>query len=811
MRLIEDLRQAWRSLRGNPAFLVLSSGVLALGLAVTIGMYGVTYTMLEKTPSYPDADRLVGVRNTEPAKGFDGIDFAFIDFLEIKSTQKSFVEFVGLYTGTMTITGSGVPQRISGVFSSEGLLRMLKVNPILGRGFRPEDYVPGATSTVLLRHDLWRTQFGSDPAIVGRTIKMNGEPTTVIGVMPEGFEFIGKEEKAWTALRRDLSTEKRFDRNGIGVGIFGRLRDGVGLEEAAKEFESIGAELARKYPETNKGKVPWVATLSHNITGKDGVAIVQLLFYAVWAVLAIACANVASLIFVRANQRAYESSMRAALGASRGRLVALTLAESLIIAGLAALIGLALAWLGLDAMRRAMQTMFDGIPSWWNFEMNWRVVAMAVGAALISGLLAGIWPALRASRPDVMTVLRDGGRSGTGLRLSHFTSTMVVVEIALAVTLLCAAGVMTKALLVRVNSDLGVSNEGVMTGRVMLPENAYDLPAQAEFWPRLVRKLQDIPGVRTAYATNQLPGTDGFQVGIAVDGVRYADRTRYPAAELVTVAPGFFDAVNRSVAIGRDFSLADRPDSLRVAIVNQSFADRLLSGNEVLGRRIRTNPEDPASEWLTIVGVTPNITFGRDLERPDVPMPVVYTSLAQLPERFVSIAVVATGDQRRFTESMRGAVAALDPELPMYFVATLKESQDERRAGLTIVASMAMLFAAVAIVLAAVGLYGVLAFTTSRRVREIGIRRALGAQGKQILRSVLRGALLQLGLGLGIGAVLAPIVIGALPLFTTGGRPHDPWIYSLVFAMVASCALLASWMPALRALRIQPAVALRYE
>lgn len=811
MRLIEDLRQAWRGLRGSPAFLILSSGVLALGLATTIFMYGVAYTLLEKTASYPQADRLVGVRNTEPEKGFDDVSFKFVDFLEIKATQKSFSDLVGLYSGTMTISGSGIPERISGIFASEGLFRMLKVEPALGRGFRPEDHAPGAVPTLVLRHDFWLSRFGGDPSIIGRSIKMNGELTTVIGVMPKGFEFIGKDDRAWTALRRDLTTEKRFGADTVDVGIYGRLRDGATLASAASEFETLGAELARKYPETNKGRVPWVASLSHAITGRDGVVIVNMLFYAVWAVLAIACANVASLIFVRANQRAYESSMRAALGASRGRLMSLTLAESLIVAGLAALIGLALASLGLDAMRRAMQSMFDEIPSWWNFEINWRVVAMAAGAALVSGLLAGIWPALRASRPDVMTVLRDGGRSGTGLRLSRFTSTMVVIEIALAVILLCAAGVMTKSLVQAVTADVGVSSQGVMTGRVMLPANAYDAATQAEFWPRLVRKLQDIPGVKAAYATNQLPGTDGFQVNINVDGTRYTDRTSYPVAELVTVAPGFFATVGRSVTAGRDFSLADRTDTLKVAVVNQAFAERLLGQADVLGRRIRANPEDPASEWLTIIGVTTNIKFGRDLEKPDVPMPVVYTSLAQMPERFVSIAVIADGDQRRFAEPMRRAVASLDPELPTYFIATLQERQDERRAGLTVIAAMAVLFATVAIVLAAVGLYGVLAFTTSRRVREIGIRRALGANGGQVLRSVMRGAVLQLGLGLGIGAVLAPFVNGALPLFATGGRPHDPTIYLTVLALVAVCALLASWMPAVRALKIQPAVALRYE
>ncbi len=810
MYFIQDIKQAWRGLRGSPGFLFLTSGVLALGLATTIFMYGVAYTLLDKPPPYPNAEQLVGIRNTNPEKDYNDVGFTFLDFLDFKDAQRSFSELTGSYNGTMTISGRGLPERLNGLFVSEGYLRMLQVAPALGRGFRPADHVPGAAATIVLQHDWWRTRFNSDPSVIGNVIKLNGEPATIIGVMPQGFPLANKEQ-AITALRRDRSTEKRMDPNAVGVSLSGRLRDGVSLRQAEADIATIGSMLAQKYPHTNTGQVQWVATFAHFALNKDGVQIITILFYSVWAVLAIACANVASLLFVRANQRAYESSMRAALGASRRRLVMLTVAEGLIIAAGAVLGGLALAAIALDLMQRAMRRLFEDSPPWWTFNMDWRVVSFAVVAALLSGLLAGIWPAMRASRPNVMSVLRDGGRTGTGLRLSYFTSVMVVVEVALSVMLLAGSGVMTRTVVKTLNRDVGMSNAGVMTGRIMLPENAYNVAAQSRFWLQMVDQLRAIPGAQRVFATNQLPGSYAPSANVAIAGQRYRDVTDYPSTESVAIAPGFFAGIDRGLLAGRDFGSADRPDTDRVAIVNQTFVSRFLSSGNPIGQRIRLSPEDPQSQWLAIVGIAPDIRYGDDFENPGQRMPVVYQSLGQSPERFVSIAVQGSGDPHRFTAPMRRAVVALDPELPMYFANTLAERQAEGRGGMKIVAGMFSAFAGIAILLAAVGLYGVLAFTISRRVREIGIRRSLGARDGQILRSVLRSAMLQLAIGLGIGAILAPLLISALPLFVTGGEPHDPLVYGGVLLLVSACALLASWMPSARALRIQPAVALRYE
>ena len=811
MHIIEDLRQAWRGLLYSPGFLFLSSGVLALGLATTIFMYGVFYTMLEKPPPYPQAEQLVLIRNSEPARDISQENIETADYDEYVAAQSTLQSMVATYSGTMTLSGRGLPERVSGTFTTVGLFATLRVAPTLGRDFMPADHELGASPVVIISHDLWKTRFVSDPAVLGKSLKVNGELTTIVGVMPQGFQFPTNQEQAWKPLQRDPAKERRGDPNANDVEILGRLRDDVSMEQAQAQFAAIAKRLEKRYPQFDAGKVPVVDYFTRAYTGPQGVQIVTLLFYVVWGVLGIACANVASLIFVRANHRAYESSMRAALGASRARLVSLTLAESAIVAGLAVMIGLAVAAVGFDAIQRAMIAMFNGVPIWWTFGIDWHVALFAAGTALLAGCLAGVWPAWRASQPDIMRILRDGGRTGTGMRLSKFNSAMVVIEVALAIVLLSGAGVATRTVLTTLIRDYGVSAEGIMTGRVMLLESNYDIAARANFFLRAASELQVQPGVLAATATTIMPGTGAFHSNVAIDGRSYADRSNFPQVQPVAIIPGFFSALGTNIKSGRDFSSSDRTDTLKVAIVNQAFAEQQFGDDEPIGKRIKLNPEDKESAWLTIIGIAPNINHDDAWDKFDAFPAVVYKSLAQLPERFVTLAVKVKGDPHRYAGVLRQTISRLDSDLPVYFLGTLMERQDVPRAGMKMITILFVIFAAIAIALAAVGLYGVLAFATNRRTREIGIRRSLGARDGQVLTSVLRGAAIQVGIGLALGALLAPLLVTALPTFITNGSPHQIWVYAVVLALVATIAVLASWIPARRALRVQPAVALRYE
>jgi putative ABC transport system permease protein len=807
----QDLQQAWRSLIASWGFFVLSAGVLALGLATTIFMYGAIRTMLEVPPPYPQADRLITVSDTDPARGLDGVDLSLPDLAEYSAQQTSVERLVGLYTGTMTLSGYGLPERYSGAFVTPGYFEMIRVKPMLGRDFIEAEFPAGSASVIVISHGLWKSRFSGSADVIGKTVRVNGELTTIVGVMPEGFSLPTQLEMMWKPIRRNPADETRGSTEAVTVEVHGRLRDGVTLVQAQADFERIGVQLAQRYPEFKTGRVPLVRTLTDRLAGTDGAKILRLLFYVVWGVLAIACANVASLIFVRANQRSCEASMRAALGATRLRLVSLTIAESLIIAGLGALIGLALAAVGFDAMTYVMRTQFEGIPPWWVYRIDWAIAAFAFGVAMLAGLVAGLWPAWRASRPDIMKVLRDGGRTGTGLRLSMFTSVMVVVEVALAIALLSAAGVATRTALATLNGSYGVDSNGYMTGRVMLPEARYDASAQAEFLARAVRELQSRQGVVMSTASTVLPGAGTGEAYIAIEGRRYATTADYPLAPAVAVMPKFFAAFDLAPRAGREFTAADRIGTSPVALVNEAFVRQHFAAEDPLGKRIRFNADDPASPWLTIVGVVPDVMHDPIWDVVGRYEPVVYYSLLQLPERFVSLAVRVDGDPHRHAETLRRTVARLDGEMPVYFLGTLLERQDVDRGGMKVVAGLFVIFAIVAILLATAGLYGVLSFTTGQRTREIGIRRALGAHAGRILQGVLRGALLQLGIGVAVGALLAPLLVGVLPPFITGGIPHDLLVYGGVTALVATCALLASWVPARRALRVQPAVALRYE
>jgi putative ABC transport system permease protein len=807
----QDLQQAWRSLIASWGFLVLSAGVLALGLATTIFMYGAIRTMLDQPPPYPQADRLISLNDTDPARGFDGVDLSLPDLAEYNAQQKSVERLVGLYTGTMTLSGAGLPERYSGAFVTPGYFEMIRVKPVLGRDFLDAEFPQGAASVVVISHGLWKSRFAGATDVIGKTVRVNGELTTIVGVMPEGFALPTPLETMWKPIRRDPANETRGSMDALTVEAYGRLRDDVTLAQAQADFERIGAQLAQRYPEFKTGRVPRARTLTDRLAGDDGAKILRLLFYVVWGVLAIACANVASLIFVRANQRSYEASMRAALGATRLRLVSLTIAESMIIAGLGALIGLALAAIGFDVMTHVMRTQFEGAPAWWVYRIDWVIAAFAFGVAMLAGLVAGFWPAWRASRPDIMKVLRDGGRTGTGMRLSMFTSVMVVVEVALAIALLSAAGVATRTALETLNSSYGVDSSGYMTGRVMLPEARYDAPAQAAFIARAVGELQSQQGVVTATASTVLPGAGTGEAYVAIEGRRYSTTADYSLVPAVAVMPKFFAGFGLAPRAGREFSDADRIGTTPVALVNEAFVQQHFAAEEPLGKRIRYNADDPSSPWLTIVGVVPNVMHDPIWDVVGRYEPVIYYSLLQIPERFVSLAIRVDGDPHRHVETLRRTVARLDGEIPVYFLGTLIERQDIDRGGMKVVAGLFVIFAVVAILLATAGLYGVLSFTTGQRTREIGIRRALGAHSGRILQGVLRGALIQLGIGVAIGALLAPLLVGVLPPFITGGIPHDVLVYGTVTALVAICALLASWVPARRALRVQPAVALRYE
>lgn len=811
MFLIDDFLQAWRGLRASPAFLALASAVLALGLGATIFMYGVINTLMLKPPPFPDAHRLYSILSAEPARNQHFNTLSYPDYLEIRQQQHTFQDLAAYFSGTVILSGHDLPERYSGGMVSWNFMRVLGVKPFIGRDFTPDDDLPGAEPVTLLGYDLWKNRFHGDRNIIGRVIRLNARPTKIIGVMPRGFLYPAREV-LWIPMARDASQERRGDQtyeSSVGVIAVGRLAPGVTGEQAAEDLASIAARLARLYPRTNAGTTTNVVPIAAAGIG-DGNTIVLAMFAAVWLVLLIACANVSSLIFVRANSRVYEAGMRVALGAPRARLVMQMLAESLIVSLVGVAAGVALAAVALHFMHRATASLAElDLPAWWTFSIDFRVALFAAGAAALAALLSGILPAARASRPDVMRILRDGGRTGTGMRLNRFTTAMVIVELALAASLLTGAGLMTRASFMSLQPDYGVDVKPFMSARVGLPLASYPTEAQSAFFERMVEELRSRPGVLAAFATTAVPGTGADDWRYAMEGRSYADRSEYPVAQTVTVTPGTFAAFGRPILAGRDFDSGDRADSEGVALVNEAFVRKYIPDGDPIGKRLLT-PDVASQQPITIIGVVPNINHSMHWDKGKFP-PTLYRPLAQQPWRFMTVAIRTEGDPHEYGPLIRDVVQDLDPDLAPYWIMTLEEFQMQKRAALRLLSNVFLGFAAIAIILAAVGIYGVLAFATGQRNREIGVRRALGAQDRQILATVMRSAAFQLAIGLGLGALFAPIMARALADGLLGMPPDDPVIYGIVFTLLIVAALLASWFPARRALRVQPASVLRRE
>jgi len=811
MFLIDDFLQAWRGLRSSPAFLLLASTVLALGLGATIFTYGVIDTTTRKPPPFPEAERLYSVFGAEPAREKYYSTLSYVDFVEMKAQQRVFEDFAALYSGTMVVSGDELPERYTGGFVTWNFMRVLGVKPLIGRDFTPEDDLPNATPVVLLGYDLWRTRFNQDPEVLGRVVRINARPSTIIGVMPKGFSY-PSDEVLWIPMARDASQERRGEQSfeaSVGVMTVGRLARGVTLELAQRELAEITSRLATLYPRSNAGITANVVPLAE-ATVYEANRVIYTLFATVWLVLLIACANVASLFVVRANFRAYEAGMRVALGARRPRLILQMLSEALIVSALGVVGGLVLAAVGLHLMHVSVRALVEqNAPLWWQFSVDGRVALFAAGAAVLAALLSGIVPALRASRPDVMRILRDGGRTGTGMRLSKFTTAMVIVEVALSAALLTGAGLMTRASVLSLQPDYGADAKQFMSARIGLPLATYPDEAQGRFFEQMVEELRTKPGVLGAAAGHPMPGTGAEDWRFAIDGKSYEERADYPHAHIVTVSAGFFAAFQRPIVQGREFNRGDRFDTPPVAIVNQAFVRKHFPGQNPIGERLLP-ADETAPKPVTIVGVAPDINHDNNWDQGGF-VPTIYRPVTQLPWRFMTVAIRTQGDPHAYAKVIRDVARDIDPDLAPYWVKTLEEFQTQKRASLRLLSNVFAVFAVIAIILAAVGIYGVLAFATGQRNREIGVRRALGAHDRQILGTVMRSAVFQLLVGLGLGALLAALMGRALSNGLPGLSPNDPAVYTIVFTLLIVAALLASWIPARRALRVQPATILRRE
>lgn len=806
--LLSDLKYSFRMLVKSPAYSAISVLALTLGIGLTTTMFSIVYGALYRGLPFDEPGRILHLERNNLEEGIESMEVTHHDYLDWRAQQSSFEDLAAFYMGTVNLSGSeGRAERYSGGFMTANAFDVLRARPFLGRTFHEGEDRPHAPLVVLLGYAVWRDRYGGDPDVVGGTIRANSETATIIGVMPEGFAF-PLNQGLWLPMRQDAGALPRGQ--GLTLEVFGRLKPGVTRDQAAAELATIARRLEQEYPATNQGVGSVVKPYTEEFIGEEPARLLYTMLAAVLLVLVIACANVANLLLARATVRSKEVAIRTALGASRFRVVRQFLSETLLLSLAGGVVGVALAWVGVRIFNGAI---VDTQPPFWiDIKIDPVAIAFVLALALVATVLSGILPALRASGANFNEILKDESRGTSSLRLGTLTRGLVVLEIALSCGLLVGAGLMIKSVVQLRNIDFGFTTDDVLTARVGLFEVAYpDTTSRLQFFDRLRTRLATIPGVRGAALTSDLPGTWAGRTSFAMEGAAYASDREYPQAQLAVVSAKFFETFGAEVRQGRDFGPQDVAGSLPVAIVNESFVRRFLPNEDPIGRRIRAGRSDSEEPWLTIVGVSPDMRMDGVGNQDENTPHGFYVPLAQGDARFMSLALRAQGDPMALVPVVRDNVFAMDRDLPLYWVDTLTGVIEGNTWFYRVFGTLFMIFGFTALFLGGVGLYGVMAFSVSRRTQEVGVRMALGAQERDVLRMVMRQGLLQLGVGLFLGLALAAGLSHLLQIILFEVQPRDPVIFVTIALVLLGIGMLASYIPARRATRVDPVAALRYE
>jgi putative ABC transport system permease protein len=805
--LFQDVRYGLRMLRKSPGFTAVALLTLALGIGANTAIFSVVYGVLLRPLPYKDSDRLIVLNETTPKVG--QVSVSYPNFLDWRSGNRSFSQMAAVAGVSFNLAGVDQPENINGEAVSPYFLSMLGVRPILGRDFAASEEKAGTVPVALLSYQLWQSHLGGSASALGRTINLNGKSFTIIGVLPPDFVCVDKTDimvpiGVWLTGNSDANS--RGDRGDMAA--IGRLGPGVSFAQAQAEMQAIAARLAISYPGPNDQFSAALRPIREVFVGEIRPAIL-ILFGAVLFVLLIACANVANLFLMRGAARTREIALRIALGATRGRIVRQMLAESFVLAFLGGLLGLAVSIAGIRGLARLIP--MDGM-SGGAVNMNGMVLLFAAAAVVVSAFMFGLVPAMNLTKPDVQPELKEGGRSASsGTGQNRLRGLLAAGEVAVALILLVGAGLMVKSLYRLLAVDPGFKTDRILTMEMQLRSAQYSKdPAILNFWQQVLYRVRALPGVESAALGTVVPLTDSHsRSDITIEGMALPKPGSFPHPDGHSVSPGYLRTLGVPLLRGREFTDADQQNSPLVGMVNAAVARQFFPNQDVLGKRFMFgHPSTDPPKWITIVGVA------ADTKLYGLANPArleVYLPLRQSVLRNMDLVVKSAADPAALTSSIRGAIASIDKDQPIFAIATMQELVNSSISTQRITLILLGLFSALALILAAIGIYGVISYSVAQRTHEIGIRMALGADGGGVLRMILAQGVKIAGAGVGTGILASFGLTRLMTKLLYSVSSADPITFAAVAIVLVVVAMLACYIPARRALRVDPIIALRYE
>jgi putative ABC transport system permease protein len=789
----------------SPAFTLVAVVTIALGIGANTTIFSAINAVVLAPFSYPNQDRLVILWERNLEVGIYRGSVAPANFFDWRDQNQTFEQLAAISQNYFDLTDGDQPERFAGYAVSPSFFDMIGVKAAIGRTFRPEEDQPGRNQVVVLKHSLWKNRFGGDASLIDQTITLNNKVFTVIGVMPEDFNYPFNGGEMWAPIT--LGPKEQTDRASQYLQVLGLLKPGATVEQAAEDINSIALRAGQIYPESNRGRTVHVISMTKDaVRGANMYS--PILMASVGFVLLIACANVANLLLVRATTRQKEVAIRLALGAGRVRMIRQLLTESLLLAMLGGGLGLLLSLWGIGALAKAIPENFSKfIPGWQHLGIDKTTLVFTLAVSLVTGLIFGLVPALQATKMNFNEALKEGGKgtSGSGSH-NRARNVMVISEIALSLILLIGAGLMIRSFVEVLRSDFGVNPTNVLSMQVSLPAERY-APSQQRinFFDQLISRVSALPGVSRVGAVGILP-MSGNNSGrsVASAGQSVFSKEKQPITSYNTATPGYFEAVGTELLRGRGFTEADRADTRLVALVNEAFVSRFFADQDPIGQQLKLDGEKP----LEIIGVVANI-MNDDMDSKAEPN--MYVPYAQNSWRSMFLVIRATDDPARLASAVRSEVSAIDKTPPVFNVKTLEQSIDERISPKRLATFLIGFFAIIALLLAAVGLYAVMSYAVTQRTHEIGIRMALGAQAGDIFKLVVGQGFMLTAIGLTLGLAGAFLMTRAMAQILYNVTASDPLTFIGVSLLLAAVALFACYIPARKATKVDPMVALRYE